>query len=68
MRAVRKLLLGTGVLAGSCYGAAYYAFPDVRKNQIELFKAAQRGVRFYWAAANLAYIYKYVRFLHQGEN
>lgn len=61
MKAVRKLLFGTSILAATGYGATYYAFPDVRDNQAELLKAAQRGARFYWAAARLAYLYKFVR-------
>lgn len=61
MRAIRKLLIGTTALAGAGYGAAYYAFPEVRNNQAELLKATQRAARFYWAAGRLAYIYKFVR-------
>jgi len=60
MKALRKALFGTGLVSAAAYGSMYYAFPEVRDNQKELFYAAQRTTRFVWAASQLAYLYKYV--------
>lgn len=63
MKVIRRALFGTGLLTATAYGGMYYAFPEVRDNQKELYFAAQRSTRFVWAAAKLAYLYKYVRLI-----
>jgi len=60
MRALKRGLFGTGLLFAGAYGGLCYSFPEVRENPEELLGAAQRSSRFVWAAARLAYLYKYV--------
>jgi len=59
MKVLRRGLFGASALALTGYGATCYAFPEIGKDQQEVFKAIQRTTRFYWGAARLAYIYKY---------
>lgn len=60
MNVLRKGILGLGLLTATGYGATIYTFPEIKENQYEVYKAAQRSARFFWTAARLAYIYKYV--------
>jgi len=62
MKVIKRAFFGTGLVSAALYGSMYYAFPEVRDNQTELFHAAQRSARFVWGAAQLAYLYKYVTF------
>lgn len=54
---IRRATLSLATTGVAAYSTSYYFFPDVRKDNYQLYKAAERVARLGWAGARMAYIY-----------
>jgi aarF domain-containing kinase len=57
MGVFKKFLFGSSVLGLAGYGGACYAFPELRKNHYQLYKAVERSTRMGVACVRMASIY-----------
>ena len=60
MKFYKKALIGASALSVSAYAGSYYFFPEVRKNQYQLFKAFERATRIAATGVKMALIYNEV--------
>jgi aarF domain-containing kinase len=56
-RLFQKAFIGAGAVGLTSYGTAYYMFPEIRQDQRQLFKAAQRTMRLASTGVHMACIY-----------
>ena len=60
---LKRALIGAGTIGATSYGAAYYLFPEIRKDHHQLMQATERIMRLSWTGLKMAYVYGLVGFL-----
>ena len=56
-RYLKRALYGVAAVGATSYGAAFYMFPEIRRDQHQLFKATERILRLSACGMHMAYIY-----------